>query len=373
MRNVMKRSRSLAFALLVATTPLTMSAPVFAQAAPDEATTKAARARFQEGVEFYDKGQFENARAAFLQAYALRKHPAVLLNLAQSSLHSNHQLEAAKFFSQYLHESSQLTPAQKNDAQNGLADARQKLGRIEVTAPAGTEIAVDGQSVGTAPLAEAVDVDPGPHTVKGRGDDIRVSVMAGQVTSAKFGTATSPAALLPSGEATTPPTDAAPEPPKVTAPPADDSSKPGLFARPETISPVIIGGIVSLGGFATAIAFLISKSNAQNSANSVAAEIRAHGGQQGSCTDPSMTVTFGQACSALNSDDNAVNSDATLGNIGLGVGIAGAVFSLGYYMFATKHVDDPGSEARPKTNAPTVAVTPLTGPHLSGLSLTGTF
>ena len=44
-----------------------------------------ARARFKEGVEFYDKGQYENARLAFLQAYALKKHPAVLLNLAQSS------------------------------------------------------------------------------------------------------------------------------------------------------------------------------------------------------------------------------------------------------------------------------------------------
>ena len=51
----------------------------------DDAVTVQARARFKEGVDHYDKGQFENARLSFLQAYALKKHPAVLLNLAQSS------------------------------------------------------------------------------------------------------------------------------------------------------------------------------------------------------------------------------------------------------------------------------------------------
>ena len=53
--------------------------------AQDDPVTMQARARFKEGVDFYDKGSYENARLAFLQAYALKKHPAVLLNLAQSS------------------------------------------------------------------------------------------------------------------------------------------------------------------------------------------------------------------------------------------------------------------------------------------------
>src|SRR6266850_1224616 len=102
------KTRSIALALVFALTPMAVGAPAFAQPA-DDPTIKAARARFQEGVGFYDKGEFENARAAFLQAYALRKHPAVLLNLAQSSLKSNHTLEASKYFQQYLRESQNLS------------------------------------------------------------------------------------------------------------------------------------------------------------------------------------------------------------------------------------------------------------------------
>ena len=64
-------------------------------------------------MDFYDKGQFENARLAFLQAYALKKHPAVLLNLAQSSAKAGHPLEAAKYFQQFLKESTTASPASR--------------------------------------------------------------------------------------------------------------------------------------------------------------------------------------------------------------------------------------------------------------------
>src|SRR5580658_5778186 len=139
-------TRTAAVALLLAFTPVAASSrTAFAQTAPpDDATTKAAHARFQEGVGFFDKGQFENARAAFLQAYALRKHPAVLINLAQSSLRAGHTLEAARYFEQYLHESSSLTSAQRADAEKGLAEARGKLGHLEISATEGAEIFVDG-------------------------------------------------------------------------------------------------------------------------------------------------------------------------------------------------------------------------------------
>ena len=164
-------TRNLTFALLVAFAPIALHAPAaFAQAgqAGSDPSINAARARFQEGVDFYDKGQYENARAAFLQAYALRKHPAVLLNLAQSSLRANHTLDAARYFQQYLRDSTGLTAAQRADAEKSLAEARQKLGHIEVTALPGAEISVDNERVGTAPLAEPIDVDPGSRRSAGR-------------------------------------------------------------------------------------------------------------------------------------------------------------------------------------------------------------
>ena len=72
------RTRPVALALLLAFAPAAAAMPARAQTAADDPTTEMARARFKEGVGFYDKGQFEQARASFLQAYALKKHPAVL-------------------------------------------------------------------------------------------------------------------------------------------------------------------------------------------------------------------------------------------------------------------------------------------------------
>src|SRR5436190_23718159 len=123
------RTRKIAALVLVAftstTVPTTFARTVAAQA--DDPVTTQARARFKEGVDFYDKGKYEDARLAFLQAYALKKHPAVLLNLAQSSAKSGHAMEAAKYFKQFSREATTATPQQRRDAESGLAEVRQKL------------------------------------------------------------------------------------------------------------------------------------------------------------------------------------------------------------------------------------------------------
>src|SRR5579883_3077497 len=124
------RAPRFALALLIALAPGAYAAPVFAQAGAEDPTTAMARARFKEGVEFYDKGEYEQARAAFLQAYALKKHPAVLLNLAWSSLKSGHTLEAEKYFKQFLSDAKDITDKQRADANDGLSQARAKLGHI---------------------------------------------------------------------------------------------------------------------------------------------------------------------------------------------------------------------------------------------------
>src|SRR5262250_1994004 len=108
------KTRLLTVALLVALTPATYTTSTLAQAPAEDATTVMARARFKEGVEFYDKGEYEQARASFLQAYALKRHPAVLLNLAWSCLKSGHPLEAEKYFKQFLAEGKDITDKQRN-------------------------------------------------------------------------------------------------------------------------------------------------------------------------------------------------------------------------------------------------------------------
>ncbi len=377
------QTRHLTFALLLAFAPVALQAPVsFAQ--QGDPTINAARARFQEGVEFYDKGQYENARASFLQAYALRKHPAVLLNLAQSSLRSNHTLDAAHYFQQYLRESSGLTAAQRTLAEQGLAEARQKLGHIEVSALAGADVFVDNERVGTAPLAEAVDVEPGSHMVKARTDELKVDVAAGQRVTARFGAGgpvaipvvvappIPPPALPPVAPPPVAPPVASGNPSTFTTmpPPPGADKKTSMLSPPATMIPVIVGAGVAIIGAGLAIGVgVVAKSSAQTSADGKAADIRAHGGRQGICssTVPAEVTRFGKACAALSEDNNTVDSDALVGNVGIGLAVAGGVFAVGWYLLAPKAADKKiGTWQMP-------TISPILGTRTNGMALSGTF
>src|SRR5271169_4563490 len=202
------RTPPIVVALLLALASPTPSFSAFAQ---DDATTSMARARFKEGVEFFDKGSFEQARASFLQAYALKKHPAVLLNLAWSCVKSGHALEAERYFKQFLTEGKDITDKQRADANDGLTQSHAKLGRIEISAAAGTEVTVDGEKVGTAPLSDAVSVEAGAHTVKFKGPDgatdtQSVTVLGGEKQVARFGKA-GPAAAVTTAPTSAPPAE----------------------------------------------------------------------------------------------------------------------------------------------------------------------
>jgi hypothetical protein len=322
-------------------------------------------------VEFYDKGEFENARAAFLQAYALHKHPAVLINLAQSSLRSGHTLDADRYFTRYLLESPSLTAAQRAEAEKGLAEARTKLGRIDVLAPPGTAVTIDTEIAGTDG-STTLDVEPGSHTVKGAGETNTVAVTAGQTVMVKIGAggaAPAPIAPAPTPAAETPPAPpaetAAPEPP----PPPAEPAKPGLFSPPATMVPVWVGAGVSFAGFATAIIFGVFKSNALDQFNTEQSDIVAslHGAKpNGQCVNPTST-SLQSGCNALSSDANDVSNDATVANIGIVTGIVGAAFAGGWYLFAPKRESPKGVPAALQK------IHPLIGPHLSGLAIGSSF
>jgi hypothetical protein len=345
-----------------------------------------ARARFKEGVDFYDKAEFEQARAAFLQAYALKKHPAVLLNLAWSCLKSGHVLEAEHYFKQFLTESKDITDKQRADANDGLSQSHAKLGRIEIVAPPGTEITIDGDRTGTAPLPDTVSVEAGAHTVKFKGPDgtvdtQSVSVLGGEKAVARLvkGPAGAPAPPTPPPPAAPPSGEAEPgaSPPaaEVANKPAErtrasettsaSASKIGIFGAPSNMVPVYVGGVIALAGVGVAVGMYVAKQQAQDNADTTAAKIRANGGT--SCNPPTPMSLHGLvgACNSFVSSNNDVNTDATVGNIAMGVGIAAAAGTLVYWLVADKaesstHV----ARARP-------VLSPMLGSSVGGLQLSG--
>jgi Tfp pilus assembly protein PilF len=367
-----------AVALLIALAPCTLVVPAAAQTGADDTTTTMARARFKEGVDFYDKGEYDQARASFLQAYALKKHPAVLLNLAWSCVKSGHALEGKKYFEQFLAEGKDITDKQRADANDGLTQARGKLGRIEIQATSGTDVTIDGEKVGTAPLSDPVVVEAGAHTVKFKGSDgssdtQSVSVLGGQKAVAHFPQSASGAAPVPAPvpantaatpapdatsatPASSPPADATPAPAPAAKEAPSSSSHASILTPPDNIIPAVVLGGVGVIGIVGGIIMAASKSSAQDNANQLGAKIEANGG-------PGANPT---AFAAYNSDLNDVNTDATLANVGIGVGIAGLVgFGL-YWALASKTSSDSAVLHTP-------VVTPMIGRSSGGLSFGASF
>lgn len=87
----------------------------------DEATREA-RDRFREGVSLYDRANYEAATAKFKQAYALKRHPDVLLNVGWSCLRAGHHDEAREAFREYLRSARDASADKRAQAERGLEE-----------------------------------------------------------------------------------------------------------------------------------------------------------------------------------------------------------------------------------------------------------
>jgi hypothetical protein len=375
-------------------------APRIARADDDEATVSMARERFKEGVTFFDQKQYDRARASFLQAYALKKHPAVLLNLAQSELRSSHEVDAAKHFAQYLREAKEATDAEKQAAEAGLTAA--KVVAVEATVSVderGAEIFVDGTSVGSSPLPGPIYLSAGDHSLEARKDGktttTDLSGSAGKSVSAELKFATKAAV-----EKKEPVPQAEKEP--VAPPPAETSHggrKP--FFSWLTSSPYgLVGmGLTGVGLGAGITGALVAKHDYDN-ASSVADTINSYShaywasvkpqmvpfSTQGVCTDPAgwlrgigyaqsntadLVASYHNACQIYQDDKTKGDHMKTLAIVGFSVSGAAAVGTVILYFV------DPGAQEgeakNQRSTAPTLALTPVFGPTERGLSLVGSF
>jgi len=387
-------SRTLAVALFLSLPLVSLPHVASAQPAADDSLVKEARARFKEGVDLYDKGQYEAARAKFLQAYALRRHPAILLNMGLSCLKSGRPAEAARYLTQFQREATSATVQEHSDADKAITEARTKDARLDVSAPTGTEISVDDTVIGNAPLNDSVDVDPGQHTIKAKASDgtvdsRTVNPSVGQRLPVKFGSGSGAVvAAVPPPVATSnpevPPPDQTATPPSPPPPPAQPetpSKKFNPLAPPKTMFPVYIGAGVAGAGVVTAILFGVFRSQAVSSMNDVTAQITSGGGGKGICasTATADTTKFGGACSALQQDIDHANTDTTVANIGIGVAIVGVVGAAAWYLFSPKKDDAAGDSTAPTSAPPPPAaaridvVAPWMGWGSGGLSVKGSF
>jgi len=360
--------------------------------ADDDATaTAAARERFKEGVTYFDQKQYEKARAAFLQAYALKKHPAVLLNLAHSELRSNHERDAAQHFSQYLREATDASPDQRDAAQQGLASAKAAIAEFTVSTDSEAEVLVDGSSQGMAPLVGSLFLDPGAHTVQAKkGEKVvtqNVTAKAGDTRELKLRFA----AEVPVAAAAKPPAQAQkesqpmPEEPPAEEPPhtSGGGREPFLHWLLTKPAGVISGGAtVLLGG--GAIGFAVASSMSYSEADDVAAQInkRAHDDKltstQGICTDPNAVLGPGNeaeaaryldACTHHQDAVDRGDSFKTVATVaGIGAGVMAATTVVLYFVTAERENEPASGLARTR-----LAVVPWIAAGNGGVNISGRF
>lgn len=360
----------------------------------DPTTTAAARERFKEGVAYFDKKEFEKARAAFLQAYALKKHPAVLLNLAQSEVRSGHERDAAKHFSQYLREATDASPAERDSAQAGLATARTAVVEVALTVDEpGAEVSVDGQAEGSSPLVDPLFLEPGSHTIEAKkGDKVASQTISGKAGERKD-------ARLALAVAKTPVAAA----PAQTEKPAEESSEEAASAevstggrepflrwvttRPAGFIPAGATVLFGLGAGGFAIGSSVRYSDADSTAEAIndAAKID-NISTQGICVDPASKVNnapdvpadqkaerIGQYEDACAKHQDYVDQGDTFKTLAIGLGVGAGVAAVATVVLYFTTAPKTGESARDAASGPSVAVVPWASPDSGGLAVFGQF
>lgn len=348
-------------ALLLTTVTPALSAPrepasPASPASADAAFDEAAQARVAEGTKLYQRKKYDRALAAFLQAYTLSRDPTLLLSMGISALRMNDPLQAVKLFEKFLHEAPGAPEDQKERARAQITKARRSLGRIEIVAPEGAQLAVDDAPVGRAPLAAAIDVLPGKHVVsstfEGSTKTETVNVSAMELARARLGTATpatpaAPASPRTPAPATVAPPVAEPGPPPLAAP----KDSPGLFSAPETPAPAYVATAIGLTALTTAIVLHGMGVNADRNV-AVGRETLARSGNDASaCADPDAAIA--PTCASIADARQESSSLATPALVAAGAGAGATLFALAWWMFATKEIDPAKTGARP---SPSVSV-----------------
>jgi len=171
-------------ALLMLALAGALSAPQDAFA--DNADEEIARAHFQTGLSYYDSNRFEPAVKEFLEAYRLSRRPALLYNIGRTYEKLDDPGRATVYYRRYL--DAEPSAIERTEIATKLVNFAPRVGELAVKSePAGAEIAIDGETIGYAPI-ERQSLTAGTHEVSARGErfaaTVKVTVEAGVLQTA---------------------------------------------------------------------------------------------------------------------------------------------------------------------------------------------
>lgn len=142
------------------------SSPHFARA-QDPQRTAAARALFEEGVAFAERGNWSEAVDRFERTYAIRPSPNVLYNLASARIELG-QLVVGSELLVRISEDESAPSALRHAALQRLNSVKPRIARLRIQIEdlaRGDEVRLDGKALDRALLDVGLPVDPGVHRI----------------------------------------------------------------------------------------------------------------------------------------------------------------------------------------------------------------
>lgn len=282
-------------------------------ATPDVENEKALQT-FREGIAAFDRRDFEAARVAFLQTFALKPSaPVVRRNLGLAEIYSGHYLEGARRLGRVIHTTDEGSSVDRARMVESLKKAEAHLERVTVEVNTeGAQIEIGGVDLGVSPLPFAWYLEPGAY-------DVRVSkpgFIAHQETRlARAGNALHLRVNLKPIDEASPGEPAAPPP----ALPRDDA---GGGVNPWIVA---AGGTLTAGGLLTGLTLsLLAADNADK-----VERIRDAIGGVG-CRPP-----VEQACRELSDAAGSHDSQRRWATVSYALGAAAGVSTLVYVLVAS--------------------------------------
>ena len=345
----MKTRRRSTLACLALATACALSAPRMAYADVADAATRDAKVRFEEGLKRYEAQDYDGARLAFLQAFAVLHAVDILFNLSLSELRSEHPVEALQHLKQYLRD-ERLTPQERERATKYLSEAHGKTGHVWIEAAAGSKLSVDAKLIEVvAPLREAVDVVAGRRVVEVQTGALKrileVNAVAGETVTARFMGDGPPVVVA-----------GAPANPSPVVPPKDRAEPAHGFWTARTVTSIALAG-GALAAVGVGVGFTLAARGQRDDASSAAAKVPAG---SSSCAGVASAD-----CGTLRDANHAKQNDQ---NIAMGAFITGGALAVGAI---AAWILWPSASSESK-QARTFLV-PIAGPGGAGAQLVGRF
>ncbi len=320
---------------------------------------------FKRGKKMFRARRYQESYQAYKSAWELRQSYDIAANLGNVELKLNKYADAAKHLSFAL---DNLPPSlaeptrsrAKKKLKERLASALEHVGAVKLAvSPEGAELAIDGQAVGKAPLAQKLYLEPGKHELVAQYEGYRslthqLEISAGSSETVRL-------ELVPNQQA---PTNG-----PIPVKPGDDTAQDQADSGP-ILPLVIVGYVLAAGGIGAGIGLLVASGSKKNERLELIDQL----GGSSACYNAGNPD-----CEEI---ENLNRSENTFKGVGIGMlvgGIAAGIATTVYLVWprddddAKSEGEQPDSRPANETSGARWRAIPYAVPSAAGLFVQGTF